>query len=297
MSDESYDIFDDMIDEVSSAKLSKRVSHRKDDIDESRELVQNDCQHSDIYDDGTKVVCVECGQEISCDTISYDKEWKTNISDTRKSQRCTQRKQECKDIMKDLDSLDIPRDVKIKANHIFTIISEDGVIFRGPRRKGIIYGCVLKAYDYFDEYIHTKDVMYLQSQFKLDRCVLSKAINQFSLLYNDAMKKHSIPKIVKKYVSPENYIQSLVMNIGGDDRDIQEVMQLYRIIEANKSRILDVSRPQSFAAGLVFYYYIQKKRDTDVNKFVKDSNSGLSPLTVKKNMDEIDRILAKLLDK
>lgn len=294
--DDTYDIFNEIVPEKISRRSFRRSTIISDTDSECETKIE--CEHPDVFDDGTRTICTQCGQEITCESISYDKEWKTNMNDARKSQRCTQRKQECKDIMKDIEGLDIPSDIKIMANNIFTIISENGRIFRGDKRKGMIYACVSNAYDQFDEYKHTKNVMYLQNYFKLTRAVLSKAINEFSLLLHTSKSKNTINMNVKKsYVSPENYINSLVSNIGGDDNDIREVMQLYRLIESNKSRILDISRPQSFAAGLVFYYYIQKKRDTDVNKFVKDSNSGLSPLTVKKNMDEIDRILAKIIIK
>jgi len=300
MSIDDFSLFDDIEDENSSSessdvrvscKLSQRLSH-KTSYGRDSESEIDECLHINVYDDGTKTTCVDCGQEINCDSISFDKEWKNKNNDSRKSQRCTQRKQENKDIMKDIEAMDIPSDVKSRANDIFIKIS-NGRIFRGDKRKGIIYTCVFNAFDHFPEYEKQKDVLYLQNYFKLPRNVISRANNEYNILSHNC---GIIAERKKVYVTPKNYIPSLIENIGGGDIEINEVIRLYEMI-GNKSRILSVSRPESYAAGLVYYYYIQKKKDTDINKFVRDSNSGLSPLTIKKNMEEIDKILAKVLSR
>jgi len=249
----------------------------------------DNCKHIETYDDGVKTVCMNCGQEINCDSISFDKEWKHRSSDSRKSQRCTQRKQETKDIMDDIQQLDIPMDVKRKANEIFMKIAE-GKIFRGDNRKGMMYTCVTNAFDHYPEYEQQKDVIYLQNFFNIPRNIISKSSSQFKLLLHES---GLISHQKKVYVTPKHYIPSFISNIGGGDTEVKEVLKLYDLIGNNKSRILSVSRPESYAAGLVYHYYIQKKNQTDINKFVKDSNCGLSALTIKKNMEEIDRILAK----
>lgn len=277
----------------SSRRVSKKLSSGRDTSGSSISSSEPECDHINVYDDGTKTICTECGQEINCDSISFDKEWKNRNNDSRKSQRCTQRKQESKDIIKDIDGMDIPSDVKVKANENFIKIS-DGKIFRGEKRKGIIYNCIFHAFDYFPEYEKRKDVTYLQKYFGLSRSVISKASVQYNLLAHQCKLINDKPS--KIYVTPKNYIPTLIENIGGGDHEINEVIKLFELI-GNKSRILSVSRPESYAAGLVYYYYIQKKQDTDINKFVKDSNSSLSPLTIKKNMEEIDKVLARVLQR
>lgn len=253
--------------------------------------LQENCDHTNIIDENNRCVCMECGQEINVDTISFDKEWKNRSNDSRKSQRCTARKQESKDILKDIENLDIPNDIKMKSNDIFLTIS-NGKIFRGDKRKGIIYTCVFNAFDYFPELNHLKNVTYLQEYFKLPRNIISRASSQYNILAHANGLTNEKQKI---YVTPKNYIPSLVENIGGGDKEINDVMKLFEMINNNKSRTLSISRPESVAAGLVFYYYINKKQSTDINKFVKDSNAGLSPLTIKKNMEEIDRILSNIV--
>lgn len=285
--EDEFDIFDELLTSDDDCRESRssvdtRKSYKKVTADSDPD--EGSCRHSHTEDG----ICVDCGQEITGSGISFDKEWKAKTNDGRRSQRCVQRRQDSKDIMKDLENLDVPIDIKMKANDLFVTATE-GKIYRGEKRRGMMYTSVFDAYDYFPESAHQKNVTYLQNFFGLNRSAISRA----NILYQTAMHKKSGTR-TKTYVTPKNYFRNLVTNIGGTDKEISEIERLYDLI-GKRSRTLSIARPESYAAALVCYYCQQHKKYTDVAKFVKDSDAKLSPNTVEKNMKEIDRILAKIV--
>ena len=68
----------------------------------------------------------------------------------------------------------------------------------------------------------------------------------------------------------------------------EEVLELYKCIE-NKSSLLNRSRPQSVASGIVRYYILQKGKDVPIAVFKAKVN--LSELTINRIVKEIERIL------
>ena len=72
------------------------------------------------------------------------------------------------------------------------------------------------------------------------------------------------------------------------EHQIEEVNTLYSKIH-NKSSILNRSRPQSVASGLVRYYILMKGKDISMKEFKQKVK--LSELTIEKMAKEISRIL------
>lgn len=246
------------------------------------------CQHKSVIDDGCRNICEDCGQEIGTDFISYDKEWNNKTNDTRKSQRCTQRKQEPKDIMKDIQEMDIPIDVKIKANELFLEISRDK-IFRGDRRKGLIYTCVFKAYDFYPSYSLQKNVTYLQNYFNLDRNVISKTGNLFTQLAHE--NNVSLKKV---HVGAKQYVISLIENLGGTQTDINHIFKIIDLI-GTSCHTLNISRPESYASGCVWWFCANCKNQDDIKLFIENSRVKLSAITIDKNRKEVDKRIEELI--
>ena len=71
-------------------------------------------------------------------------------------------------------------------------------------------------------------------------------------------------------------------------QQIDEVNELYLKIH-NRSSILNRSRPQSVASGLVRYYILLKGKDISIKEF--QQKVKLSELTIEKMAREISRIL------
>ena len=69
---------------------------------------------------------------------------------------------------------------------------------------------------------------------------------------------------------------------------INEVIELYKRVK-NRSSVLNRSRPQSVASGLVRYYILLKGKDISMKDFRQKVH--LSELTIERIAKEIARIL------
>jgi hypothetical protein len=67
-----------------------------------------------------------------------------------------------------------------------------------------------------------------------------------------------------------------------------EILELYKQIE-NKSSLLNRSRPQSVASGIVRYYILKTNKNVPMNIFKTKVN--LSELTINRIVKEIEKIL------
>jgi hypothetical protein len=75
---------------------------------------------------------------------------------------------------------------------------------------------------------------------------------------------------------------------GATEKQIENVIELYEMIK-NKSILLNRSRPQSVACGIVRYYILKKNPDISIDYY--KSKVNLSELTINKIVKEISRIL------
>ena len=90
------------------------------------------------------------------------------------------------------------------------------------------------------------------------------------------------------YITPQNLIREIMKKFDATPEQIDEVNQLYLQIH-NKSSILNRSRPQSVASGLVRYYILLKGKDITIKEFRQKVK--LSELTIEKMAKEISRVL------
>ena len=75
---------------------------------------------------------------------------------------------------------------------------------------------------------------------------------------------------------------------NANEKQMEEVIQIYEYIK-NRSVLLNRSRPQSVACGLVRYYTLKKNPEISIEYF--RSKINLSELTINKIVKEITRIL------
>ena len=68
----------------------------------------------------------------------------------------------------------------------------------------------------------------------------------------------------------------------------EEAIAVYQKVK-NKSSLLNRSRPQSVASGIVRYYIVQKNKDISMDFF--KSRVNLSELTITRIVNEIENLL------
>ena len=238
------------------------------------------CHENIIYDNGVKI-CEDCGAEIVRD-ISYNKEWRYyGSSDTKHNSdpsRCQKRKSDEKNIYKDVEGMNFGDKIIIKANSIYEEVTANK-IYRGNSRKAIVFACIFHAYKLQGTPQSCENLVKI---FNLERKIGLKGLKHVSL----NLSKDS--EIRKTYISAEDLIKEIMKKFDANDTQIQEVIDIYGKVQ-NKSSILNRSRPQSVASGLVRYYINITQKEIPMEDFRQ--KIGLSELTINRIVKEIDRIV------
>tara|TARA_Y100000389_G_C17372760_1_gene469929 strand:+ start:265 stop:1149 length:885 start_codon:yes stop_codon:yes gene_type:complete len=239
------------------------------------------CTHFNVVFENGNKTCLDCGQEIQ-KQITHDKEWRYyGNSDSKRSNdpnRVQLRKIDDRNIFKDVNNMGFSDKIIKLANQIYNETT-NGKIFRGNSRKAIIFACIFHAYKLLGQ---------PQSHEKL--------IRMFSINKKSGLKglKHvnlNAPKnsqIHTSYITPKNLISDILDNFSGNIKQKEEVIEIYNKIK-NKSSKINRSRPQSIAAGLVYYWMLKTKINITIKDFANKVN--LSELTINKIIKEISKIL------
>lgn len=256
----------------------------KDWICQSDPIVDDQhCKHSDIINDNGIIICIKCGQEIK-KIISYEKEWRYyGADDTRRNadpSRCQVRRNEDKSIFRDVENLGFCEKIIGGANDIYSRVTK-GKIYRGNFRKSIVFACIFHSYKLSGKPITCEK---LQEIFKLDKKVILRGLKFVSL---------NVPKdsqIRTRHITPVELIEDIINRTGIPVEDKNQIIEIYLSVQ-NKSSLLNRSRPQSFAAGLIYYWITENEKDVNIKDFIKKVK--LSELTVSKISREINRIIPK----
>ena len=265
---ENFDLFDEAQTKYEKEKKSKKI-------------VEDRCEHPQILDDNGIKLCKVCGEEISRD-ISFDKEWRYyGAADTRHvsdPSRCQKRNVEERTIYKDVVTMGFSDKIITSANDLYEEVTKKR-IYRGESRKAIVFACIFHTYKTEGNPQNCENLIKV---FGLDRKVGLKGLKIVNL---NASKE---TRIKTTYITPENLITEIMDKFDADQSQKDEVLEIYGQIK-NKSSILNRSRPQSVASGLVRYYILLKKKDISIAEF--KSKVDLSELTINRILKEISIIL------
>ena len=244
-------------------------------------ISENICSHNDVKDENGAVLCLECGEEIKRE-LNFDKEWRYyGCDDTRRNtdpNRCQIRKNEDKSIFKDVENMNFCEKIINMANDIYGRVTK-GKIYRGNSRKSIVFACIFHSYKISGK-PQTCDK--LQEIFKLEKKIILKGLKFVSL---------NVPKdsqFATTHITPIKLIEEIISKFEILENDRSEIDKIYYRVY-NKSSLLNRSRPQSFAAGLIYYWILENKKNINIKEFIKKVN--LSELTISKISKEIQRII------
>jgi transcription initiation factor TFIIIB Brf1 subunit/transcription initiation factor TFIIB len=204
----------------------------------------DDCSHENTIIESGAILCDNCGVELN-KIISYEKDWRyyggddcRGVSDPN---RCYIRKNEEKNIFKDVESLGFSDKIINLANDIYSQVTK-GKIYRGNSRKSLVFSSIFHATKLGGKPYSCET---LREIFKLDRKIVLKGLKHVNL---------SAPKasqIRTKYITPVELIYEYASKFDISKEEKDEIVGLYEQIK-NKSSIINRSRPQSVASSMIY---------------------------------------------
>lgn len=240
-------------------------------INDSKTIKTGDCTHKDYIRESGTCICTNCGIELP----NIEKE---RMKKRLEPGRCQVRKSDEKGIWKDVESLQFSETVVRLANEIF-LATTKGHIYRGNSRKAVIFACIFHAYK---SQGNPQSCDSLIGLFNLERKVALKGLKTVGL----HAPKESL--IRTSHITAPDLIQEIMKNFDAKDQQIQDVIKLYHQTK-NCSSVLNRSRPQSVASGIVYYYVRLNNKNIPLKEFSQAVN--LSELTVTKIAKEVARLL------
>ena len=272
-----FSLFEEALGEYDTMK--KNEVSDLEGVDDDNKI--SNCKHSNIIDENGIVCCGDCGIEME-KSVFQEKEWRyygqadnKRMSDPN---RVHLRKLEERNIYKDVESMGFSDKIVSLANQIYIQVTK-GKIFRGNSRKAIIFASIYHSFKVQDKPQPHENLIKI---FKLDRKNALKGLKHVNL---------NIPRdsiIHTTYITPINLVEDIMDKFNATHEHKKEVRELYEKI-ANKSSKINRSRPQSIAAGLVFFWICYKGLDISIKDFA--SKTDLSELTINKISREISEIL------
>ena len=245
------------------------------------EKALKECLHENTVVEGVNTVCTDCGMMMN-KGLNFEKEWRYyGMMDTKHSSdpnRCNTRRPEDKTIYKDVEKLGFSDKIVSSANVIYEQVTQQR-IYRGNTRKGIIFSCIFHAYKAND---NPQSCERLIEIFEIDRKVALKGLKFVNL---NAPKDSPFRNF---QVSTEHLIQEIMQKFHATRGHVDEVLNIYNYIK-DKSSLLNRSRPQSVACGLVRFYIARKNPDISMDYF--RTKIHLSELTISRVVKEIGRVL------
>jgi transcription initiation factor TFIIIB Brf1 subunit/transcription initiation factor TFIIB len=266
--------------DIDFKKLNELVLEKKEDD----EINKNICSHNKIILQGMNSICEDCGEIVS-KNFSYEREWRYYGSmDTRHNSdpnRCNIRRVDDKGIFKDVEKYQINPRIINTANEIYETVT-NSKIYRGNTRKGIVFACVYHAYNINQNPQSCKNLIQI---FDMEQKVALKGLKfvNLNLPIKSSIRGDNSSNEVK------HLIQEIMNQFNATEQQIIDVHKLYEHL-MNRSSLLNRSRPQSVAYGLVCYYIMKKNPDYSIDYFKEKIK--LSELTLTRIVREIETIIS-----
>lgn len=274
-------IYDDEKKVVTDSKEIESKEAKSIDEKDYKEL-SGECKHLNITSLEVDI-CTDCGMVLSHE-ISTEAEWRYYGSeDTRHASdpsRVHLRKNEHKNIFKDLEKYPLPQTIKEKMNERYIKIT-NGDILRGDSRIGMIFAC---AFYIYKESKSIKTADELLEIIKISKKCMSKGLENYVKRTN----KQGTRVLVRTYTNASDFIPDIMEKFYSQRSHINAVKELYLKIK-NKSSVLNASKPQSVACSLVYYYLCSINIQIKCKDFAR--TVGVSDMTISKLSKTISSIL------
>jgi transcription initiation factor TFIIIB Brf1 subunit/transcription initiation factor TFIIB len=223
-----------------------------------------ECGHEVVIHDKNIVFCSNCGMQVN-KIYGQHKDW---------SQNSLRGGMDPRNIYNDVENMYFPDNIKCLANDYYTQAT-GGKIYRGKTRKAIIAACIYHAYKNGGDpqVFHT-----ILIPFSIDKKTGLKGLKFF---VNNIPNKELIQGVE---ITPKTFIKSFMNLLGTTDDNILEVINIYEKNAQTSIKLLR-SRPQSVAAGVIYYWILHEKKDCSLSKLARLVR--LSEMTIAKISKEL----------
>jgi len=229
------------------------------------------CQHTVKTFENNAYICSLCGEEVEtyldaeCPVSEYTQSF---MSQPR-----------TRTIQPLLTTMGFPADVRELADTIYLRLT-NGDIHRGKPRYSYILASVFEAYKQLGH--DTITMHYLRNRFDLSK---NRSHPGRKKVMVKAKQENTI---TSSYTSPVNLVPEMLSKWKVSESSLKEIGDIYAEVEAN-SDINERSRPNSIAAGLIYYYMLRTGRGCKLQEFAK--TVGIQENTIKKVACNISKVL------
>jgi transcription initiation factor TFIIIB Brf1 subunit/transcription initiation factor TFIIB len=253
--------------------LFERLNISPPRLDEELKTFGEECLHLEYITERETILCLNCGLELT------EKNWETMYEKNiiTDNTRCYTRKSKDPTVYQDLKNLNIDENIKDIANDIYVECCGTK-IHRGCIRRSIVFAAVFHAYKINNTPQNFKKLI---KEFNIKR---KNALKGIKFINENAPTNSPLRSVC---ITPETHIKDFMHRFGTPEYQIQHVIDLYRRVKG-KSSVMNSSRPQSIAAGLIYYYSLKTKRNVNIKEFTKTVD--MSELTINKVSKECKRI-------
>ena len=238
----------------------------------SQNCASQNCAHEETVEEHGIMICMLCGTELDMPSMT-----------TYETGRCQFRVGRDRSLYDDIQGLPVPPDIAKIANDVFLETCKppevsDGRTHRRACRKSIVFACIFYAYKLRNE-PRTCDT--LAREFNVPKKCILRGIKY--------VNEHG-PKIVNtnKYITPEHLIREYLATFDPTVDWVDGAVAIYLQVE-DRSKTMLTSRPQSIAAGIIYYYTCTHCVQFDTKAFLE--HVKISETTVAKIGNECKRIL------
>jgi len=238
------------------------------------------CPHDILVTENSIISCSKCGLEIVKNESSWKSHTYTETKIFMEPSRVQARKNDDKNIYRDVENMGFSERIINMANEIYQQVT-NGKVKKGNSRKEIIFACIFQAYKLsgFPQ-SHEK----LIQTFNLNKKTVLNGLKQVAL---------NIPKdsvIHTMYITPIHLIDDIMNKFQATQSQKSEVIEIYGRIK-NRDTKLNRARPQSVAAGLVYYWIKTTAKNISLKEFIKKAE--LSELTI----NRMTSLIAEIADR
>lgn len=238
---EDFDLLEKIISEVSSARA-------------------DECEHLERRVDKGMQVCLKCGFSE-----------KLNDGQTYTSHKMYKRSTKNNNISASLEQKGFDSRVIVTANKIYNIIIDENSKRTG-NRSSIICACVFQAFKILEMPV---DYTYVYTKYNIKK---KSALKGLKIVNTEMAKRKNVDfhDVICAPIKAEHFIVSYMEELKASAESIAEVLVVYEKIKNHKE--LNMSRPQSIAAGVTLYW-LKMQGMTDAIKIIEDK-SKLSKITI-----------------
>jgi transcription initiation factor TFIIIB Brf1 subunit/transcription initiation factor TFIIB len=232
------------------------------------------CSHPNTIDN----TCVSCCVYVP-QNPSLEKEWNSYKSNRSSSNptRCQLRKKQCHTFEKDLLDCGFPQNIVSKAIQLHREVG-NREICRGKTRRGIMFAYIFLAYKLAG---NPQSDEILIRRLGIDRKNALKGLKEV----NSQLPKSS--PVRKINITPLHFVKENMEKLNIEKYPIEYFVKMYESIH-NRSEMINRSRPQSIAAGMIYCYLEDTLKTFNVQTY--SDVVGLSYVTIKNIVTEIKKI-------